>query len=317
LVLWLVWPSSHEPVSALAPRLVSIEAQLRDIATRPPPPPGIDPKAIDEFTARLARLESAVAAPRPPASDPAVLGRLATAESAMKALTDTVAALAQRTDAAAVAAREATARADAAATAARDARGRVDSVTAALADVQSNARVTVAGSDRTLRLAVAAQALRSAVERGDAFATELAAARLLADSSMLAALEPFAVTGLPSTTALANELSALVTPMLQAAGTTRRDGGFLDRLQANAERLVRIRPVDEPAGDNPVAVLARIEVKAAHADIAGALVELARLPVSVRAPAQPWIAKAEARMKAVEASRRFAADAIAGLKAAP
>ena len=80
---------------------------------------------------------------------------------------------------------------------------------------------------------------------------------------------------------------------------------------------MRVRPIDQPAGDDPTAALARVEFKAAHADVAGALADLAKLSPAARAPAQAWIARTEARGKAVEASRRFAADAVAALKSAP
>jgi hypothetical protein len=106
--------------------------------------------------------------------------------------------------------------------------------------------------------------------------------------------------------------------MLRAAGeSSSAGGGFLERLQANAEKLVRIRPIDEVHGDDRGAILARIERRAARADIAGALAELDKLPPEARGPAQGWIAKAQARNKAVEASRRIAADAVAALKATP
>ena len=73
--------------------------------------------------------------------------------------------------------------------------------------------------------------------------------------------------------------------MLRAAGAPPRDGGFLERLQANAEKLVRIRPVDEePRGDDRAAMLARVEQRAAQGNIAGALAELAKLPAEARAP---------------------------------
>ncbi len=80
--------------------------------------------------------------------------------------------------------------------------------------------------------------------------------------------------------------------MLRAAGEAPRDGGFLDRLQANAEKLVRIRPVDEePRGDDRGAILARIEQRAAQGNISGALAELAKLPRrcprAVRRPGSP------------------------------
>ena len=102
--------------------------------------------------------------------------------------------------------------------------------------------------------------------------------------------------------------------MLKAAAPQANEGSILERLQANAEKLVRIRPVDAPAGDDPTALLARIEFKAARADIAGALADIGKLPTDARVRAQAWIAKVEARDKSFAASRRFHADAIAALK---
>src|SRR5262245_47738271 len=130
-------------------------------------------------------------------------------------------------------------------------------------------------------------------------------------------LEPYAASGLPSAATLSRELMGLLGTLAQASGTTPRDGGFLERLQANAERLVRIRPLDEPPGDDPAAVLVRIEQRASQADLPGALAELAKLPAPARAAAQAWIAKAQARLAAVAASRRFAADAFAALGKTP
>ena len=92
-----------------------------------------------------------------------------------------------------------------------------------------------------------------------------------------------------------------------------REGGFLDRLQANAERLVRIRPVDEVPGDDAATVVNRIEVRAARSDVAGALSELGKLPAATRTPAEDWIKRAEAQQVALEAARRLAGDALIAL----
>jgi hypothetical protein len=65
-------------------------------------------------------------------------------------------------------------------------------------------------------------------------------------------------------------------------------------------------------------VIGRVDTRAGRADIAGALAELAKLPASVRAPAEEWINKAQARTAAVDISRRIASDALAALgKTAP
>jgi hypothetical protein len=205
---------------------------------------------------------------------------------------------------------------------AADARSRADAATAsldaldkrisALEDATKSAHEQIAknaGADVAARLALGAAALRDAVLRGAPFTAELAAVKTLgADNVALAPLEPFAAAGIPSDATLAQQLDALVPALIKASGAPAAAGGnFFARLQANAGNLVRIRPVDEPPGDDPSAVLARIEVKAAHADIAGALGDLAKLPDTARAPAEAWIKAATTRQAALEAARTFAA----------
>ena len=80
--------------------------------------------------------------------------------------------------------------------------------------------------------------------------------------------------------------------LAKASGAQAPGGDFLDRLQANASKLVRIRPLGVPVGDDTSAVLARIEVETAHADIDGALADLGKLDTKTRALARDWIAKA-------------------------
>jgi hypothetical protein len=307
VLLWLVgaFSGGRDASVDMNPRLAAIEKQLQDLAARPMPT-NVDAKAIEELAARFGKVESAQAAPRAPISNPVVLGRLGATEQAVKSIADNVAALSRRSDGV-----------DAAL---RDSNARLDKISAALTELQTTVRAAAVGSDRAVRLAVAAGALRVAVERGAPFTTELATVKALtSNGSTLAALEPFAASGLPSDAALGRELAAIVQPMLRAAGGESLSAGasFLERLQANAERLVRIRPIDEVRGDDRSAILARIERRAARADIAGALAELDTLPPEARGPAQAWIAKAQARNKAVEVSRRIAADAVAALKATP
>jgi hypothetical protein len=306
LLLWLFGALSggRDASADLSPRLATIEKQLNELAARPAPA-RVDPKAVDDLAARLAKLESAQAAPRAPVTDPVVLGRINAAESAAKSLADNAAALSRR--------------AETSDTAIRDTNSRIEKLTAALAEVQTTARSAAAGSDRASRLAVAASALRNAVEHGDPFAGELAIVKPLApDAGAIALLEPFAASGVPGNAALGQELATIVRPLLRASDQTPADAGFLDRLQANAQKLVRVRPVDEePRGDDRSAILSRIEQRASQGNVAAAMTELSKLPADVRAPMQAWIAKAEARNKAIDASRRLAADAVAALKAAP
>jgi hypothetical protein len=333
----------------LAARLAIIELQVRDLVSRPQPA-GLDQRALADLAARvgaaeqamgrlagietgLGKLETAVAAPRPAATDQALAARVAALETALRSLAD----LGQRVDAGNAAARDAKSRADAAMeTAQKNAAQPVASpaeqrdvaaLTARIAALeqaekaieQRIARPAANGSvDPAARIAFVAVALRAAAERGDPFALEFSAAKaLMRDAAMLAPLEPYAAGGVPRSVTLARELSQVAAPIINAAGVPR-DSGILDRLQQNAERLVRIRPISEGAGDEPTTIVARAEIKATHGDIAGALAELARLPEAARVPAQGWIRKAEMQVAALAAARRFAETAVDALaKAGP
>jgi hypothetical protein len=277
-----------------------------------------------------------------PPSEAASANRVSAVESDLKTLTETVRVLARRSDEVTTAAREARQRADAAAAALAELRqkvtvgavdvaardkieGELQSLTARFAAVERAEkamaeelakRVEAQSRDRSVRLAVVATALSTAVEQGHPFTAELAAARsLAADPKQLARLEPFAASGVPTAAALTRELSALMASLLAAAGPgpTPRDGSFLEKLQANAARLVRIRPLEESPGSDPAAVVGRVGVKASKGDLAGALAELADLPPAARAPAGAWTEKAQARSAAVEAGRELAANALAEL----
>src|SRR5260221_304782 len=161
--------------------------------------------------------------------------------------------------------------------------------------------------------ALAAPALNAAAERGDGLAVELAAVKALgADPKLVAALEPFARSGVPTAAALARQFSEVTPALVQAAEPPSREG-VLGRLQMNAEKLVRIRRVDEAPGSDAAAIVARSEAKAARGDLAGTVAELGQLPPNARAPAEAWIKSVQARTAAIDASRRLAADALSGL----
>lgn len=312
LVMFALWLTGLVPIryagtTATRTRVSVLEMEVRALREHP----AADAKIIDVLTQRIGKLEETIA--KLPASDPVTAERLSAADNAMKSLGIALTALNRRSDDVGASAVEARSRADAA-TAALDP---LDKRIAALEGAAKSASEQIArnsGADLAARLALSAAALRDAVVRGAPFAIELAAVKSLGgDSATLTPLEPFATSGTPSDTVLAQELDALIPAMLKASGAQAPSGGFLERLQANAGNLVRIRPVDEPLGDDQAAVLARIEVKAAHADIAGVLGDLAKLSDKARAPAEGWIKKAKTRQTALEATRTFAADTARAL----
>jgi hypothetical protein len=151
--------------------------------------------------------------------------------------------------------------------------------------------------------------MRDAVASGASFLAELDEVKSLgADEKSIAPLVPFATSGVPTIAVLAQELRTLMPAVVKASGGQGSAGGYLERLEASAAKLVRIRPVDVPAGDDASAVLARVEKEAANAAIDDALVDLGKLDAATRAPAQGWIAKAQARQAALAAARQLASD---------
>jgi hypothetical protein len=279
-----------------------------------------DNRAVDAIAQRITRIEGALA--RLPANDPGVAERLSAADNAMKSLGIALTALNKRNDEIAGNAADARARADAAQNAMTQLRDSVQSLSkntpASLspADVDIVQKrlaaleqaVKVAPADNAARLALSAAALRDTVASGAPFVAELDEVRLLgADEKSLAPLVPFA-SGAPTIETLAQELRALIPTIMKTSGAQAPSGNYLERLEASAARLVRIRPVGMPAGDDASAVLARVEKEAASAAIDDALTDLGKLDVATRAPAQGWIAKAQARQAAVAAARELASQ---------
>ena len=264
---------------------------------------------------RMARLEGAPVRPSP--SDPSVAERLSAADNAMRSLGIALAALGKRSD-------EIAARAEAAEKAVAELRdtvqglarnaarlnaGDVDALQKRIASLEQ--AVKGSGGDKAARLALTAVALRDAVMRGAPFTAELEEARALgAEERSLAPLVPFAAKGVPAPATLAQDLRAVMPAMVKESGAPAPAGNFLERLQANAAKLVRIRPVDAPVGDDPSTVLARIEVEAARADIDAVLIDLAKLDTATRAPAREWIGRARARQAAIAAARQLTVDTM-------
>ena len=271
--------------------------------------------AVADISARLKKLESAgqsQPAPAQPQPDPALASRLTGAEAATKSLSDQLAALNRHLDDVAGAAQNALTQAKSAASAAT-----------AAADVAKNAtqNASQASAARGDLDALAARmtALEGAIkkltdETRQTASAELAAAKSLgADPAAIAALEPFAASGVSSAASLAHELSALIPALQQAVEPTSSNATFLDRLERNAQRLVRITPAEAPAGDDPATVATRIGVDASRADLTAALADIAKLPDTAKPVAAVFVQKAQARNAALAASAKLAADALKSL----
>jgi len=293
----------------------------------------VSPNAANaEISARLDKIEHALQAAKPEtASVPPALGnRLTAVEMQAKMLGDSAAALNHRVDdiaAAAQGAQQQAASAASAADAAKSAgqagvgRSDLDTLTTRVAALENTVKALsdqiahpTTGVDQTVRLAVAAQALRTAVETGVPYQAELKAVQALgAAASATAPLKAFAATGVPRAGVLAHELAALVPALREAAEPPSGATTFLDKLKANARKLVDITPAEPPPGNDPAAVITRIDIDADRADIGAALNDIAALPDRLKPLAADWAKTAHAREEAIAASRNISADALAAL----
>jgi len=347
-VLWFagVIPSREAaPVATAASPTVAANSSINPSSSSPPapaarsssgPPPSPAAQnnaATPDVTARLDKIERTVQAQR---NDPALGNRVAELAAQTKSLADNLAALTRRVDDLAATSQSAGKQADTALNAAEAAKSaseaagkdqlRRDDIAPLAARIMAlesavkglaaaTAPLAAAGAnDRSARLTVAAEALRAAVESGAPYQSELNAVRALGvDQNATTALEPFAASGVPSAAALSRELGSLV-PALQDASEPRSgDATFLDRLKTNAQKLVRVTPLNAPPGNDPQTVVDRIRLDATHADIAAARAGLNALPDAAKPLAEAWSKKADARDAAVAVSRKIAADALAAL----
>jgi len=166
-------------------------------------------------------------------------------------------------------------------------------------------------------VAIIASSLLNKVERGFAYAPELAAlASHGVDKSKLAVLEPTATTGVATVRALATQFAALSDSLVapEPEKTAEEDGSFIDRLLRSASKLVRIRKVGETsAGEGQPAAVARIKAALANGSVEEALAQWNELPDAAKAKSQGFAEALKARLDAVNAARGIEAQAVAAL----
>jgi hypothetical protein len=296
-----------------------------------PGPPAAKTTGTDEISSRLDKIQEALQASRP---TEAFAMRVAAAEAQTKALGDQVGRLDHRLDDLATVSQSAAVQAKTAANSAERAnnaaqaavqRSDIDALNARIAALESAvkslstdmAHRAFSADDRAVRITVAAEALRATVERGAPYEAELEAVKSFnVAENELAPLARFAPDGLPSTDALARELAALMPALQRTVTMAASNGSFLGRLEAHAQNLVRITPIDgpeAPIGNDPHSLIARISGDAARGDIAAALSDIARLPEASRSVAADWVKKADARNAAVAAARKISAEGLMAL----
>jgi len=146
--------------------------------------------------------------------------------------------------------------------------------------------------------AIAAAALKAAIDRGGPFQPELETfANVAPDDPAVAALKNFAQTGVPSRADLIRQVSDVATAIAATAHKDDPNQSWSSRLLSSAESLVQVRPVGNVPGDSVDAIAARFEDKVRNGDLPGAVTEWNSLPDEAKSASAAFKQSLEARIR--------------------
>nr|WP_314089674.1 hypothetical protein [uncultured Shinella sp.] len=152
-------------------------------------------------------------------------------------------------------------------------------------------------SDVEMARAVAASALKTAIDRGGPYLAELEAfASIAPDDPSVAGLREHAAVGVASRSDLVRDFQPTADAILDAVHQPDGDQGIFNRLMSSAASAIRVRPVGSIEGDTPEAVVARIENKLQNGDFKGAQIEWQTLPEAGQAAAAEYKRKLDTRV---------------------
>ncbi|MCX7303447.1 MAG: phage tail protein [Hyphomicrobiales bacterium] len=246
-----------------------------------------DGAGLEALNARIAGIESRIAAIGP-GTDPA--------------MPETIASINER-----IAGIEALAKAS------TDAGSVVDGRLGALEQGVSSltAKVEAQADQPKIALAIAASALKAAIERGAAFQPEIETfAAIAPEAPGLAELKAYAEKGVTTRADILAETDAAAKAMIAAANPPPANAGFFDRLLSSAESMVSVRPIGAVEGPGVPETVARMEVALQAGDFAKALAEFDTLPDTAKAAGAAFADKVKARLTAEQLADQAIAAAM-------
>jgi hypothetical protein len=132
-----------------------------------------------------------------------------------------------------------------------------------------------------------------------------------ADASRVAPLEPFAQQGAPTVATLAHSFEPVETAILRESRGPAE--GWTDRLLRMADRVVTVKPVNEPGSTGVPALVARIRQALERGDVVEAAAAWNALPEPSRRLSEDWGRQVRAVAEAHQAAQAISADALATL----
>lgn len=291
-------------------------AALKDVSGRPDAQTANQvetvTKSLDQMKSELAGLRETVQAATPGADN-----GVQALEERVKQIDTTVAALRQQQDAGVAASSdinalgeriagvEALAKANGETVSTAD--GKLTALEQKVTDL-SNKIEAQAGQPK-VALAIAASALKSAIERGAPFEAELETfAAISPDAPGIGDLRAYAQKGVPTLAAIQAETKPAIQAMIAADRPVDERAGVLDRLVSSAQSLVSVRPVGPVEGTGVPETTARMEFEINAGELGKALAEYDSLPEPVKAAGSGLADKIRARVGA----QKLVDQAVAG-----
>lgn len=176
---------------------------------------------------------------------------------------------------------------------------------------QLSGKVEAQASQPKIALAIAASALKAALDRGAPFSAELETfAAIAPNAPELATLRGYADKGVPTRAEIATQVDAAANAMVAAAKPADANAGFLQNLLSSAQSLVKVRPVGAVEGKGAPETVARMEVAVSQGDYAKALSEYETLPEAAKAAGADFAGKLKARIEVEAQIGALIADAM-------
>ncbi|MFK0686093.1 hypothetical protein SD208_17470 [Ochrobactrum sp. BD67] len=304
-----VVPSPGAKVTA--EQLAHMEQQIADLRSNPAPAP-LD----DASRAQLAALEKNVQAAEIKAE--AVAGSFADLqqqvaalpkEAGQQAAADT-SALSERLDALENKLSAAQSRAEEATAGVTGNSGTISSLESKLTSLQE--KVSEASRQPDATALIAANALKTAIDRGGSFKAELDTyASVVPDEASIEQLRAHADKGVPTVADLNAWFGAVANRIVATENKLPADAGIWDQLVASAKGLVSVRPVaGNVSGTGVGPTTARMEAALQAGDLERALSEWEQLPADAKATSREFADQMRARRDADVLVQRLVAESL-------
>ncbi|CCF21229.1 conserved protein of unknown function [Pseudorhizobium banfieldiae] len=161
----------------------------------------------------------------------------------------------------------------------------------------AEAKLNEPGAEEAAARAIAAAALKAAVDRGGAFAGELDTfAAVTPDPQVADQLRSYAEDGVPTHAQLVERFASAREAILDAVSAPQEGQGITSRLMSSALSVVKVRRTGDTQGDNPEAIVSRMENALQSGDLSAAATEWNALPQEAKDASGEFKQALDARM---------------------